>query len=83
MPVYEFFCPTCKSSFELLRSMRDYDHDADCPNCAAPARKTLSVFAAITNTRSSSVMEMLPMCGAEGFGGGGGCACGGACMHGA
>ncbi len=80
MPVYEFFCPTCKSSFEVLRPMREYDHDADCPACATRARKTLSVFAAITTRSGVDGMEMLPMCEAEG---GGGACCGGACMHGA
>lgn len=79
MPVYEFFCPTCKSPFEMLRSMSAYDQDADCPACATRSRKTLSVFATVNRI---SFDEFAPMCATDGAMGGG-CACGGACMHGA
>lgn len=68
MPVYEYFCPTCKSRFERLRAMNEAADTSNCPDCATPARKALSVFAAVSR-------------GADGFtapisGAGGGCACG-------
>jgi putative FmdB family regulatory protein len=71
MPVYEYYCPTCKSRFERLRTMNEAADSSACPDCATVARRALSVFAAVSK-------------GADGFttpiGGAGGCACGnGAC----
>ena len=70
MPVYEYYCPSCKSRFERLQPMRAMQDMVPCTECDTPSRRVLSVFAAVS--RSS-----------EGFdtplGDGGGCACGGNC----
>lgn len=74
MPLYEYLCPTCKYKFEKLQSMSATG--ADCPNCEQPAKRAISVFAAVSNggAEMPSSMGPLPPMG----GGGGGC-CGGGC----
>jgi putative FmdB family regulatory protein len=49
MPVYEYLCKNCKSKFELMRSMGQYEDDANCPRCDGPAKKLLSVFTAFSS----------------------------------
>lgn len=80
MPVYEFLCPTCKSTFEVLRPISQFDQDADCPTCATRSVKTLPVIARLPRFGSA---DFAPLCEMEGEGSVGACACGGACMHGA
>ena len=71
MPIYEYRCPTCNHKFDKLQPMNA--SGADCPVCEQPARRAISVFAAVSKGES----------GATDFGplpplGGGGC-CGGGC----
>ena len=77
MPLYEYYCPTCKTRFELLRPMSRSGELATCPSGHGKAERVVSVFAARVATESG-VPAML-----EGAGGGGcagcgpgGCACG-------
>jgi putative FmdB family regulatory protein len=72
MPVYEYYCRTCQSKFELLRPMKQATSTASCPSGHDGAARTVSVFAAIGHDEFG---EGLPMAG-------GGCACGGACACG-
>ena len=71
MPIYEYHCPTCKNKFEKLQPMNSTG--AECPVCEQPARKTISVFAAVVRGESgdSEPAPMPPLSG-------GGC-CGGSC----
>lgn len=74
MPLYEYHCPTCNHKFDKLQPMNSTG--ADCPQCEQPARRAISVFAAVSRGESSSSsdfgsMPVPPM-------GGGGC-CGGGC----
>jgi putative FmdB family regulatory protein len=73
MPLYEYHCPTCNHKFDKLQSMNSTG--ADCPHCEQPARRAISVFAAVskgdTGSSDFNSMPMPPM-------GGGGC-CGGGC----
>lgn len=73
MPLYEYRCAACSREFELLRPMDMSTAKADCPSCAEPSTRILSVFAASTAGESGAVAGM----------GGGGCGsgacCGGAC----
>ena len=71
MPVYEYYCSSCKWRFEQLQPMSRSETPADCPECGSSARKALSVFAAVSR-------------GADGYalpigGGGGACCSGGNC----
>ena len=71
MPLYEYHCPTCKNKFDKLQSMSA--SAADCPNCEQPAKRIISVFAAVSGKESGDAdfSPLPPM-------GGGGC-CGGGC----
>jgi putative FmdB family regulatory protein len=74
MPLYEYFCPTCKETFEQLRPAQKADETTTCPSCRqASSQRVLSLFASsIKGEGASAPMPMsMPMAG-------GGC-CGGAC----
>ncbi len=74
MPLYEYHCPTCDHRFDKLQSMSATG--ADCPRCEQPARRAISVFAAVSRGDSSGPAEFGPLPPM----GGGGC-CGGGCVH--
>ena len=44
MPIYEYFCPECKSKFELLRPISKSEEDAECPECQTQSRRTITAF---------------------------------------
>ena len=46
MPIYEYGCDSCGHKFEKLQPMNS--SGADCPVCEQPARRAVSVFAAIS-----------------------------------
>ena len=71
MPIYEYGCDSCGHKFEKLQPMNS--PGADCPVCEQPARRAVSVFAAISPGAigDDSPGPLPPM-------GGGGC-CGGGC----
>ena len=50
MPMYEYTCPECGSTFELLRSLSQADQDAECPSCHKSARRKMSTFACFSTT---------------------------------
>jgi putative FmdB family regulatory protein len=73
MPLYEYFCPTCKESFETLRPALQADQPATCPTCRAEsAQRILSLVASSVLKSNGDAAPAMAM------GGGGGC-CGGAC----
>jgi putative FmdB family regulatory protein len=71
MPLYEYRCPTCQHKFEKLQPMSA--KGADCPVCEQPARRAISVFAAVSKGEASG-LESSPLPPMRG----GGC-CGGSC----
>ncbi|MCX6000437.1 MAG: zinc ribbon domain-containing protein [Chloroflexi bacterium] len=69
MPIYEYFCPKCKSKFELLRPISCAEQDAACARCQTQSRRVPSAFSAFNRSGGG---EPVPIAGA-----GGGCsACG-------
>ncbi len=48
MPIYEYFCPSCQSKFELLRSMHCINEDAFCSTCNTIGQKLLSAFISLS-----------------------------------
>ena len=73
MPLYEYYCPTCKTRFELLRAMSEASDATTCPSGHRNAERILSLVAARAWDGASDSMSSP---------GGGGCACGGACSCG-
>ncbi len=71
MPIYEFYCEGCKTSFEHMTSMSARDKKVPCPNCGSKK----------TDRKLSSVSAGSGVKGGGGGGGGGGC-CGGSCRCG-
>ena len=71
MPIYEYWCPECKDSFEKLRQMNSKDADVVCGRCGAPVKKMLSVIATVGRSDAGESYSMGGGCGC----GGGGCGC--------
>ncbi len=75
MPLYEYRCKSCSRDFELLRPMEFSDKNADCPSCASPSMRKLSVFASSTRSGANgeSAPTSVPASGGDGCCGGGAC----------
>jgi len=72
MPVYEYFCPTCKAKFERLRSITVAQEPATCTNGHTGTRRLVSLVA--PSSRAGAEQMAAPAAG--GCCGGSGCACG-------
>src|SRR5260221_4309018 len=79
MPVYEYFCRSCNTRYEKLRSMSDADAPIDCPECAEhDSVRVLSVFVTHTvGSRSSASAQESASTMSSGGCGCGHCTCGG------
>jgi putative FmdB family regulatory protein len=55
MPHYEFFCRDCKTFFDKLLSLVDYEEgDVVCPRCGSKkVEQRWSAFSAITSKKSA------------------------------
>lgn len=88
MPIYEYFCNTCSSRFEMLRPMSRVHEDATCPQGHSGGRLKLSTPAPIKQSVDVDFdymadyddnQEAAPLPGQDGFAEadlGGGCSCG-------
>ncbi len=75
MPLYEYYCPKCASTYELLRPMDRSDEPGSCPKGHGAGARTITAFASVTKGGGGGVE---PMASGGGCGcGGGGCGCGG------
>ena len=45
MPLYEYHCPSCRNTFELLRPMHQSAESATCPSGHPEAGRVLSLVA--------------------------------------
>ena len=73
MPLYEYHCTKCRSTFELLRPISRSEEPAPCPTGHQGATRVFSLVAA----RSWGGSDMGPMENTGGCGcGGGACGCG-------
>ena len=50
MPIYEYYCASCKREFEALRPASQSQDSAPCKNCGEPAKRQLSTFSFKSNT---------------------------------
>ncbi|MFM9037422.1 MAG: FmdB family zinc ribbon protein [Actinomycetota bacterium] len=72
MPLYEFRCRTCDSTFEVRRPMSEASDPATCPAGHEDAVRLLSVFASVGGSAATSPAPAAPRAG--GCGSGCGCA---------
>ncbi|MBJ7595233.1 MAG: zinc ribbon domain-containing protein [Candidatus Dormibacteraeota bacterium] len=72
MPLYEYRCNDCRSTFEVLRPMGERELSALCPSCES--RASMPLISRVAATRSTSSATAV----AEAPRPSGGC-CGGAC----
>ena len=72
MPLYEYYCPSCRSTFDKLRPLGATDTAVRCSAGHDGVRRLVSVFSV---GGRAAVAEAEPVTG-------GGCACGGACSCG-
>jgi putative FmdB family regulatory protein len=53
MPIYEYYCSDCNTTFELLRPKRQANELAVCKGCSGShTSRTISVFAAHSGGRA-------------------------------
>jgi len=76
MPLYEYRCRTCESTFEARRSMSEANAPAPCPDGHLDSMRLLSIFASV-GTGGSTAPE--PRVSTPS--GGGGCGSGCGCAH--
>jgi putative FmdB family regulatory protein len=75
MPLFEYRCADCDTTFEKLTSRATADA-VECPRCGSThARRLISVFASFSQSSDGGVAPIAG--GAGGCGCGGHCACGG------
>jgi putative FmdB family regulatory protein len=74
IPLYEYYCPTCRATFELLKPMSRSSQPASCPQGHKGAERTVSLIAA----RAWGAGQTTAAASNGGCGGcaGGACACG-------
>ena len=74
MPLYDFRCKTCETTFEIRRPMAEASDPATCPQGHENAVRLLSVFASVGASSSAAAPATTPRAG-------GGCGSGCGCAH--
>ena len=55
MPLYEYECKTCESTFEILQSLNEADDELACPECDSfDTAKVFSAIASIGSAKSAA-----------------------------
>jgi putative FmdB family regulatory protein len=55
MPLYEYYCPDCDTTFDVLRSMSQADAPISCPECnGLQTHRVISLFAAVSRGESGT-----------------------------
>ena len=72
MPLYDYKCPECDTTFEARRSMAEASDPIDCPNGHVGSRRLWSVFATVgaSSGGPAPVSAPAPRAGGHGCGGG-------------
>jgi putative FmdB family regulatory protein len=65
MPIYEYRCSQCDTTFSRLQAIGQSDGKLACPECGGEARRILSTFC--SSTPSSSAAASSSSCGSSGF----------------
>ncbi|MFQ5854616.1 MAG: zinc ribbon domain-containing protein [Anaerolineae bacterium] len=72
MPIYEYHCPDCDTTFEQRRMFSQADDPLSCPQCESPNTERLLSRFMISVDRGNGSATAASMEG-------GGCPCGGTC----
>lgn len=75
MPVYEYTCVSCGTTYDIFHRGREVAEDVVCPSCSSTKHKKLMSASAVATKQSASPA---PSCDT----GGGGCCGGGGGMCG-
>ncbi|CAN5661504.1 MAG: zinc ribbon domain-containing protein [Actinomycetota bacterium] len=81
MALYEYKCPECDDSFDLMRPMSASDDPASCPGCGfegamrSMTTSFVSIGSGAANTATNPMMDSRMSRGAVGGGCGSGCGC--------
>ncbi len=78
MPIYEYHCSGCGTSYEARRSITQVAEAYVCPQCEVEAPRTISLFNAVRGSDGVALgSDMGFACDAQGMacGAGGTCAC--------
>jgi len=63
MPLYEYACEECGTTFEQLVSARNRDNGGECPECGSKnVERLLSTFAIGKSAASGSADASCPTC---------------------
>jgi len=53
MPIYEYYCPTCKREITITQTISERDRGASCPGCGSrKIEARLGIFFAKTSRKS-------------------------------
>ncbi len=72
MPLYEYECRACATTFERLSTFAQADTAVACPHCGQTARRRLSTFVAVSRSAGGATQTVAGGCACSR---GGGCAC--------
>jgi len=48
VPIYEYLCAGCRTTFEVMRPVSQSGESAPCPACHETGRRALSLFATLS-----------------------------------
>ncbi len=74
MAIYEYYCPTCRDTFERRRPMAEAAAAATCAS-GHRAERAISTFAVARVGNGAAQFEPAPVSGGGCACGGGGCGC--------
>ena len=58
MPLYEYRCKTCESTFEVLQSLNESDDELACPQCdSSDTAKVFAPFASLGSAKSAAACD--------------------------
>ena len=58
MPIYEYYCASCKLEFEVLRPATQSQDSAPCKTCGEPSQRQLSTFSFKSNTFTAPKLKL-------------------------
>ena len=58
MPIYEYTCPDCDITFELMKPFSEADKDASCPRCHKQARRIMSPCVCLSRNGSGEMSRV-------------------------